>query len=334
MTVNVGVIGAGMIGTDHMRRLDRVVSGARVAAVTDIDPARAAEAAAGVGARALASDAEVVADPEVDAVLVASWGPAHAASVLAAIGAGKPVLCEKPLATTAEDCRRIMEAERAHGSRLVQVGFMRRYDTGYRAMKELIDEGAIGAPLMAHCAHRNPTVPEAYHSEMATKDTAIHEIDTLRWLLGEELATAQIIRPRRTSKRFAHLVDPQLLLFETESGARIDLEVFVNCRYGYDIRCEVVGEDGAVRLPEPQEAVLHAAGRSGSAVHQDWKGRFGAAFDAEVQSWADAVAAGRIEGPSAWDGYAAAMVGDAAVRSLETGEVVPTKVEERPDFYA
>ncbi|MFC3999765.1 Gfo/Idh/MocA family oxidoreductase [Nocardiopsis sediminis] len=334
MTVNVGVIGAGMIGADHIRRLTTVVSGARVRAVTDIDAGRAAAVAGSVGARALPGDAEVIGAGDVDAVLVASWGAAHAESVLAAIEAGKPVFCEKPLATTAEDCLRIADAEQRHGARLVQVGFMRRYDPGYREMKRIIDAGDIGTPLMVHCAHRNATVPESYHSAMAAHDTAIHEIDVVRWLLSDEIVSAQVLTPRRTAHRFEHLQDPQIMLFETADGARVDVEVFVNCRYGYDIQCEAVGETGTVRLPDPAAPAVRTAGRSATSVLQDWKDRFAEAYDVEIQEWVDSVAAGAPAGPSAWDGYAAAMISDATVEALHSGRIVGTGIKARPDFYA
>lgn len=335
MTVRVGVIGAGMIGQDHIRRLSEVITGAQVTAVTDIDRSRAAEVAARVDATVLSTGADLIASPEVDAVLVTSWGPTHAEHVLDAIAAGKPVFCEKPLATTAEDCLRIVDAERAHGRRLVQVGFMRRFDAGYRQMKEVIASGSIGVPLIVHCAHRNPTVPESYHSAMAAQDTSVHEIDVLRWLLDDEIVSAQVITPRATSKRFAHLKDPQLLYFETANGVRIDLEVFVNCQYGYDIQCETVGEDGLVRLPDPAAAGIRTAGRHGTAVLQDWKARFADAFDTEFREWIASVASGaEPTGPSAWDGYAATVITDAAVRSLESdGAVVAADMKPRPTLY-
>ncbi|MCF1594486.1 Gfo/Idh/MocA family oxidoreductase [Streptomyces muensis] len=334
MTVRVGVIGAGWIGKEHIRRLTDTVTGARVTAVTDIDAVRAEEAAAPVGARVLPDGAAVVAADDVDAVLVTSWGPTHAEHVLNAIAAGKPVFCEKPLATTAEDCLRIVEAETAHGRRLVQVGFMRRYDTGYRQMKQVIDAGRIGEPLIVHCAHRNPTVPESYTSEMAALDTAVHEVDVLRWLLDDEIVSTQVITPRATSKRFAHLKDPQIMLFETAKGVRIDLEVFVNCQYGYDIQCEAVGEEGLVRLPDPAAVGVRTAARHSTEVLTDWVGRFRDAFDTEFREWIEGIAAGEEPtGPSAWDGYAATVITAATVEALQSGRVVATDLKPRPAFY-
>jgi myo-inositol 2-dehydrogenase/D-chiro-inositol 1-dehydrogenase len=334
MTVRVGVIGAGWIGHEHIRRLTDTVTGAQVTAVTDIDAARAEEAAATVGARVLRDGASLIASDDVDAVLVTSWGPTHAEHVLNAIAAGKPVFCEKPLATTAEDCLRIIEAETALGRRLVQVGFMRRYDAGYRQMKQVIDAGRVGEPLIAHCAHRNPTVPESYTSSMAALDTAVHEVDVLRWLLDDEIVSTQVVTPRATSKRFAHLKDPQIMLFETAKGVRIDVEVFVNCQYGYDIQCEVVGEEGLVRLPDPAAVGVRTAARHSTGVLTDWVGRFVDAFDTEFREWIANLAAGDAPtGPSAWDGYAATVITSATVEALETGRVIATDLKPRPALY-
>lgn len=318
MTVNVGVIGAGMIGLEHLRRLTTSVTGARVTAVNDIDQARAAQAAAEApGARVADSPHELI--DAVDAVVVTSWGPSHEEHVLACIAAGTPVFCEKPLATTADACLRIVEAEQAHGSRLVQVGFMRRYDTGYQALRDAVTSGEIGAPLIVHCAHRNADVPDTYTSDMAVHDTAIHEIDTLRWLLGEDFVAAGAVLPRRSSRAAAHLIDPQILLLETTSGARIDIEVNVNCAYGYDIRCEVVGETGVRQLPD--------------LVTADWRERFGPAFDAELLQWVESVAAGRTTGPSSWDGYAAAVTADALVAAVREQRQVAITMKDRPEVY-
>src|SRR5258708_15038235 len=143
----------------------------------------------------------------------------------------------------------MLDDEVAFGKRLVQVGFMRRYDAGYRLLKEVVTKGGIGVPLIAHCAHRNPSVGNDYTTDMAITDTVIHEIDTMRWLLDDEYVSAQVLYPKKTSKASKHLADPQIVLLETATGIRVDVEVFVNAVYGYDIQCELVGETGVARRP-------------------------------------------------------------------------------------
>ncbi|HSK91082.1 MAG TPA: Gfo/Idh/MocA family oxidoreductase, partial [Euzebyales bacterium] len=241
--VNVGVIGTGMIGTYHIERLAWQLSATRVAAVFDLDGDRAQQIAASVGATAHGDAHDVIGDDAVDAVVVASPGDTHAEYALACIKAGKPLLSEKPLATTVDDCLAVLEAETGHGSRLVQVGFMRRYDAGYGQVKAAIDDGSIGEPLLAHCVHRNPAVPDHFTSDMLQTDSVIHEIDTARWLLGDELVAATVLTPRATPNAAAHLRDPQLTIMETAGGAIVEVEMFVNARYGYDVRCEVVGSE-------------------------------------------------------------------------------------------
>ncbi len=336
MTVGVGVIGVGMIGQDHIRRITQVLTGGTVTAVNDVDEARAGQVAAGLpGASIHATAQDLIADDNVDAVLVASWGPAHEEQVLAAIGAGKPVFCEKPLAPSSDACLRIMEAEMATGRRLVQVGFMRRYDAGYQAMKAALDDGGLGVPLLMHCAHRNPSVPPyGFTTELIVSDSAVHEIDIVRWLFGEEIVAATVLKPRRSSQIDAALQDPLILLLEMASGALVDDELFVNARYGYDVRGEVVCETGTVALADVSEVTVRTQNRYGGRVPVDWRDRFVRAYDTELQDWLNAVAAGTSTGPSAWDGYAAAAVTDAALDALRTGQRTAVSMAERPEFYA
>ncbi|WP_392542745.1 Gfo/Idh/MocA family protein [Oryzobacter telluris] len=334
MTVRIGMIGPGGMGRAHIDRIHSVIAGGRVVAVSDLDPANAAAVAERIGATVHDTSAALIASDDVDAVMICSHGPAHEVDVLAAIAAGKPVFCEKPLTPTADAALRIMEAEVARGRRLVTVGFMRRFDRSYREMKALLDSGDLGEVLMVHCAHRNPTVPESYTWEMAISDTAIHEIDTMRWLLGEEIVSARVDRPRKTSLRFPHLQDPLVLVLETESGVRVDDEVFVNCQYGYDIRCEAVAEKGVVSLSDQNAVDVRTGFRASNGVTRDHNERFGGAFVTEVQEWISAVARGEHTGSTSWDGYAAACVCDAGVKALTADGVVAVEMVAKPAFYA
>ena len=335
MTLKLGVIGTGAIGQEHIRRCSKVLQGATVVAVSDInvDGARETLRRLDLQAEVYADGFEVINSPDVDAVLVTSWDPTHEAFTLAAVAAGKPVFCEKPLALSAEGCRRIVDAEIEHGKRLVQVGFMRPYDAGYRALKKVIVDGEIGEPLMLHCAHRNPTVPESYTTDMAITSTLIHELDVLRWLTDDDFKSVQVVYPRVTSKTHARLKDPQIVLFETQRGVRIDVEVFVNCAYGYDIQCEVVGENGIARLPEPSSVQLRKDARLSTSILTDWKDRFIDAYDVELQAFINDVHAGQLTGPSAWDGFAASVAADACLKAQNSGIIETVEMPPRPEFY-
>ena len=335
MDVRIGVIGVGMIGQDHIRRITQVLTGGSVTAVNDVDAARAGQVAAGLpGAVTYPTAQELIADGNVDAVLVASWGPAHEEQVVASIAAGKPVFCEKPLAPSSAACQRIMDAEMTAGRRLVQVGFMRRYDAGYRAMKAALEDGGIGTPLLMHCAHRNPSVPDYFTTDMIISDSAVHEIDIVRWLFGEEIVAASVLTPRRSGHAPESLQDPLILLLETASGGLVDDELFVSARYGYDVRGEVVCETGTVALADVSEVTVRTQNRHSGRVPVDWRDRFIRAYDTELQEWLNAVAAGTATGPTAWDGFAAAVVMDAALEALRTGQRTAVSLSERPEFYA
>ena len=336
MTLNIGVIGCGMIGRDHTRRIQQVLAGARVVALSDVNQANAEQVRKDLApdAQLYASGEALIAAPEVNAVLVTSWGATHEPYVLAAIAAGKPVFCEKPLATTAEGARHIVEAEVKFGRRLVQVGFMRRYDAGYLALKNAVEQHT-GAPILVHAAHRNPAVPEAYVTPMAIHDTLIHEIDVFRWLLNDDYVSARVLYPRNAARSHSKLRDPQVVVLETARGVLIDVEIFVNCHYGYDIQCEVVGEDGTARLPEPMAIDMRLDASRKSRILTDWKDRFVASYDVELQDFIGAASRGGATGPSAWDGLAAAVAADACVKAQEAaGDAVTIALPSRPALYS
>jgi myo-inositol 2-dehydrogenase / D-chiro-inositol 1-dehydrogenase len=332
MPVRTGVIGVGLMGAEHARLLSDVVSGSDVAAVFDVDGERADAVAASYGARVFDDPMVLIKDDSVDAVLIASADRTHEQFVLACLAAGKPVLCEKPLTPDVAGSVRIMEAESDLGRRLVTVGFMRRYDPGYTDLKAALLGGDLGRPLLMRCVHRNATSPPV-RSAVLISGSAVHEIDIARWLLGEELVSVTVHRPRPSAKS-GDTQDPMLLVFASASGVLIDVEVFLNAGYGYDVRCELVAETGTVLLDSPSPTVRRAAGRLARSVPGDWRDRFTEAYRRELQDWVDSVAAGQPpRGASAWDGYAATLVADAGIRALATGLTQHVELRDKPALY-
>jgi myo-inositol 2-dehydrogenase/D-chiro-inositol 1-dehydrogenase len=321
VTLRVGIIGTGLIGRDHARRITQVLSGADVVAVTDLDHDAARRLAAELtNATVRATGHELIADDRVDAVLIASSAAAHEEHAIAAIESGKPVFCEKPLATTERAGRTIMAAEIATGRRLLQVGFMRRYDPAYRALKQTLDDGGIGQPLIFYSTHRTAAAPPTWSGDMAIIDAAVHDFDVSRWLLGEEFTSIQVFAGKQNTDR---LRDPLVMMLETTSGVLVNIETSLNVGYGYDIRGEVVGESGAAALAAP-----------GHGLPRGWQERFADAYDIELQEWINAVRAGDgATGPSTWDGYVAQVVSAAGIAALHNRERVAVELVDRHPIY-
>ena len=333
MTLRIGVVGTGMMGQDHVRRLATSVPHAQVVAVSDVNLEQAKRVGESVGARVFSDGHDLIGDDQVQAVLIASPGFTHEEFTLACLAADKPVLCEKPLAPTIDACLRVLEAEAAKPRRLVQVGFMRRYDDDFRALKATVSSGRVGRPLLLHCRHRNATVPPGFSTDMMITDSVVHDIDVTRWLLGQEIVAATVLKARPSSLAPEGLEDPQMVLLETAEGVLVDVESFVTCQYGYDIRYELVGESGTVLLGEQPGVRVRAEGRHEGPIPADFRERFAAAYQSELQEWVSGVLDGRVVGPSAWDGYATQAVAEAGVESQTRGGRVAVELIERPALY-
>jgi myo-inositol 2-dehydrogenase/D-chiro-inositol 1-dehydrogenase len=331
--VGIGIIGTGKQGTDHARRIASLGDRARLVTVHDPDRAAAHAVAAECGATVSESDQALIDDPEVDAVIVASITETHVPLVLACIEAGKPVLTEKPLGITVTSCERVLEAEIAAGRCFTTVGFMRRFDPEHGRLKATIEAGTIGDPLVIHCIHRNPVVPSRHHTRQTLTDTVVHEIDIARWLLGEEIVSVALEKPRHRPSVSQQLADPVLVRLESRNGARVDVEVFANAGYGYDVRCEVVGTRGYTSLGTGPFELVTPESAPQQGFPPDWLTRFRPAYDAEISHWVDAIGEPHPS-PSAWDGYAATVVAEALVRALQTGHREAVSVGPRPHIYA
>ena len=333
--LRVGVIGCGAMGRSHIDRITNKTRGAEVVAVSDVfeESARKAAGIAGNSCKVYTRGKDLINDPDVDMVVIVSPGFAHKDDLLEAIKAGKRVFCEKPLCTTAADCKTVMDAEAASGKHLIQLGFMRRYHKGYIQIRDAIRTGAYGEPLIIHCTHRNPSVPESYITPMTVHDTAIHEIDLFHWMVNDDFDTVQVITPKQTSLIHDKCRDPHIMIMKTKTGVTVDLEVFVNCLFGYDINCEVVCEKGALTMGKPMAPIIKTAGSESAPVTMECYDLFKDAYDEEIQNWADLASEGIIAGPNTWDGYLAAVTADALIKAQESGEIVKVESVEKPEFY-
>ena len=341
-TLGIGVIGTGIMGADHIKTMKSAVSGAEVRAIADIDLKRAEAVASSVpGAKAASSAEDLIASPEVDAVIIASSDVTHAQYVTACIAARKPVLCEKPLAPTVGECEQILRLEQAAGLRLVQVGFNRRFDPSFIELRDRVASGVVGTPMLAHCVHRNVSVPASWTSETTVLSSASHDIDVMPWIFRREIVKVSWMSP--TGPADGALRDPQVVILELEGGALIFVELFVTSGYGYEIRCEVVGERGTIELASTARVVVRSNLKVSEDFPPDWRGRFAEAYRRELQSWVDAVShwrsqsiensAGPVDGPDAWDGYRAAVIGRAVLTSMSQGGSAFVESIPLPEFY-
>jgi myo-inositol 2-dehydrogenase / D-chiro-inositol 1-dehydrogenase len=332
--LRIAVVGAGMMGGDHVARITQRISGARVAAIVEPDEARARAASANAPDAVVRGDIrQALEQDDLDAVLIATPGQFHEPVLLPAIEAGVSIFCEKPLTPDSDSALRILEAEQKLDRPHIQVGFMRRFDAEYVALRQLIASGDAGPLLLMHCAHRNPAAPPGFTDAMLITDSVVHELDVVPWLAGDRIVAVEVRKGRRNELAPAGLHDPQLVLIELASGVIATVEIHVSAQFGYQVTTEAVFDHGVAAIGATAGLKLWRDGRWGGVEHMTFKTRFGAAFDTQIQRWVDAVRRGAIDGASAWDGYLAAAACEAGVAAQQSGRRVEVTTVARPAFY-
>lgn len=324
MTIKVGVIGAGIMGADHISNLASAISGASVSYVADLDGDRAAAAAAAVDARATTDPMELIHSGKVDAVVIASHDSTHAGFILECLQGAKPVLCEKPLAPTVEECREVVAADdeiiAATGRSQLSLGFMRRFDPGHRELRRFAQSKEAGAALMVHCVSRNTASATDATTASAVTNSAIHELDAIPWLLGSPITEVAWHAGKRTAAAPEGLNDPALMLLRTADGVLTTLELFLNAQYGYSTQCEVVAERGTARLTEPALLQTSAARTLSTPYPEDWRPHFAEAYRLELQAWIRSLQRGEASPlANARDGLRAAQAAEAMIEAARTG---------------
>jgi myo-inositol 2-dehydrogenase/D-chiro-inositol 1-dehydrogenase len=332
--LRIAVVGAGLMGADHIIRIQKRIVGAKVTAVVEPDEGRAKAALENAPEANWYPNIEAaISAKAMDAVLIATPGQFHEPVLVPAIEAGLPILCEKPLTPDAISSRAIVDLEVAKGKQLIQVGFMRRFDQGYINLRELIASGKQGELLGLHCAHRNPAVPDTYHNDMLIFDSVVHEIDVVRFLTDSPIKSIEVKHMKRNKLSPEKLNEPILCLLETEDGVLATVEMNVSVQFGYQVKTEAVFQKGIAEIGRTAGMNTFFDGQIATEEHMSFKTRFAAAYDTQIQRWVDATKLGKIDGPSAWDGYLAAAAVEAGVEALRSGNKVQVSYTEKPSLY-
>jgi myo-inositol 2-dehydrogenase/D-chiro-inositol 1-dehydrogenase len=330
MTVRVGLIGAGRIGSSHAEIIAHRVHGAELVAVADPRPGVAADLGATLGARGVTDIGELLAAPDVDAVVIAASSSAHCELIIAAAQAGKAVFCEKPMSMTLSDAERAIAATQDAGVPL-QVGFNRRFAPDFIAAHDAVVAGRVGTPQLMRSLTRDPGLadPSGVPPWTVFTQTLIHDFDTLLWLNPgaspvEVYATADaLVAP---DFKEAGLLDTAVVVITFDNGARAVAEASFSASYGYDVRAEVFGSGGMVTAGTTARTAmtLHdAAGRHVETARGDVD-LFIDAYTGEFVEFTAAVREGRAPSVTGEDARRALSVALSCIESVRTN--APAKV--------
>jgi myo-inositol 2-dehydrogenase/D-chiro-inositol 1-dehydrogenase len=323
--------GAGRIGAIHAGNL-AAAGTARLKHLVDVNGQAAASLAARCGA-AVSSEAEALADPEVDAVVIASSTDTHAALVIAAARAGKAIFCEKPIDLSLPRVDEALAAVRAAGVPMM-VGFNRRFDPSFAELRRRIGAGAIGAVEQVVITSRDPGLPPLEYLRVSGgqfRDMTIHDLDMARWLLGEEPAEvfawgAALVDPAVAA---AGDTDSCMVLLRTASGRMAHINNSRRASYGYDQRIEVHGSAGRLIAGNRVPTTVEQADASGVTTEKPlhfFLERYAEAYRSEIAAFIEALRAGAPMPVGGEDGRQALVLAEAALRSLRKNR--PVRVSE------
>jgi inositol 2-dehydrogenase len=322
--LNVGVVGLGRLGNLYARYFQGRITNATLVAVSDVLE-NVAESFAGEHnvPRWYKNYQELIADKEVDAVVIVTPTSLHKDVSIEAANAGKAVFCEKPLSISIEESLAIKEAVERTGI-FYHLGFMRRFDKGYAAARNKIDEGQIGTPIVFKSSSRDPFRPsleylDPKHSGGLLTDCGIHDIDLARWLMGE-VASVYSVGGVLAYPEMEPIgdVDNAIATLTFTSGALGVIDLSRSGIYGYDIRTEILGTKGTLQIGYLRETPLLVLTKDG-VTHDTvpyFMERFGQSYVDQLQNFVDHLRQGKPPSITCDDGIAALRISLAATRSL------------------
>jgi myo-inositol 2-dehydrogenase/D-chiro-inositol 1-dehydrogenase len=327
MTVEIAQFGAGRIGQIHAASI-AATKDARLRYVIDVNAEAAQKLAARYGAKVV-SERDAFADPKVGAVLIASSTDTHARLAIEAARAGKAIFCEKPIdLSLAKVDACLKEVEKAGVPMFV--GFNRRFDPSFAALKQRLDKGEIGAVEQVVISSRDPNPPPPAYVKVSGgmfRDMTIHDFDMARWLLGEEPVEVFAMGECLVDKKIgaAGDIDSAMVLLRTASDRMCHINNSRRAAYGYDQRIEVAGAKGMLRAQNIGETTVEHFGPKGTVSDRPldfFLERYADAYRAEMTSFLSALKSKQQMPVGARDGRQALVLAEAALKSHKTGQAV------------
>jgi len=323
----VALFGAGRIGKIHGANL-AAQPGVRVRYVVDLNVAAANELAQRHGAKVTDAEAALQ-DPAVHAVVIASSTDTHADLIVRAAAAGKAIFCEKPVDLLLERARACVDAVAKAGVECM-IGFQRRFDPTFVALKQRLDAGEIGNPEMMVITSRDPAPPPVGYIKVSGgifKDMLIHDFDVFRWVLGDEAASVYATGSCLVQKEIGEAgdVDCTAVTIRTRASRLCQINTTRRAVYGDDQRFEVLGARGQLQAGnhKPTQVFAHtAAGVSEDKPEYFFLERYRAAYAAEIAHFFDALANRKPVRTTLADGVKALELADAATRSWQEGRPI------------
>lgn len=299
--INVGIIGTGVMGAGHARFIKEHVPNATVVGLSDLDLNKVAKLSNELGTVlfSTSSPEELMNDSRVGAIIIASPDPLHVSHLRLAIKSGKQILCEKPIATTLKDAKMISEEIRSYqsqvGKKMINFGFMRRFDPCYQEVRRLIASGEFGVPTFFRTVTRNVSSTGATSTGLFT-NIAIHDFDVYRWLFKDEWQSIKSFYPRRSSLSPEGLADPLVIIGKLKSGVVMIADIVAFNNYGFDCRVEVICEKGSIQIGTHGDVVTQVDGFGGATkggpMAKNWMVRFESSYIEELKAWIEEVETG------------------------------------------
>jgi myo-inositol 2-dehydrogenase/D-chiro-inositol 1-dehydrogenase len=312
------------MGSFHARTLAGL-AGVEVAVVADVYAPNVERVADELGCEGSLDPLAVAGRTDLDGVVIASPDETHPELAIAAISAGSMVLCEKPLAASLDDARRVVDAEVAHGRRVVQMGFMREYDPAHVQLRAELP--AIGQIDYIRAVHRNANRTRRPLQQIVVQ-SLVHDVHSVRFLTLAEITAVTAFGAGADNGSFRHVLARAAL----SNGGQAGLE-FDDGGFAYEVSVEVLGRDGDALAGPPTRAVVRRDGKVGIDLGNDWFGWFADAYRIQDQAWIDSIDGGTAVGPSVWDGFVAQTVVEAMMVSLAEHRTVAVDAGDRPRLY-